>query len=198
MFRRPSCDALILAIGLVAAVPGPLLIQAAAQGAKRAELKIDLGEDRMISNKALTVSVRKELTPELRRQIAQAMSNYPDATVRLTLGGVIPPAERKSIQGFRVFLNKPDATAATDLDDPHFVKSVAFSPTVDTPQAFTIDILKTIVALKKSEQFDILNPKKPLKFTIVAIPASGAAQVTDDDSFSVRNLAITIPKSKKD
>jgi hypothetical protein len=152
----------------------------------------------MISDKALTVSLRAELTPLVRSQIAQAINLYPKSTVRLTLGGVTPPVDRKAILGFKVFLNKPDATTATPLDDPHYVKSVEFAPTRDgTPQAFAFDIVRTLVALKKSDQLDILDPEKPLNVTIVANPAPGVSRLPDEAWFSVRTLTIKVPEPEK-
>ena len=129
---------------------GLFLSRAAAQKNKHDEVKVVLGEASMISNRPLTVSMRESLTPQLRSQLAHAIKLYPKATVRLTLGGVTPPAERKSIHGFRVFLNKPDATVATPLDDPHYIRSIEFAPTTkNIPQAFAFDILKTLVALQE-------------------------------------------------
>jgi hypothetical protein len=179
MIRHPFRNAVILALGLVGgefldATGGsePFVGQANAQGKNRDEIKVLLRQNRMISDKPLTVSLRKDLTPHLRSQIAEAIKRYPDATVRLTLGGVIPPAQRKSIHGFRVFLNKPDATAATPDDDPHYVRSIEFEPTTDSdPQAFAFDILKTLVALEKSKKLDIMDSNQPFDVTIVANPA---------------------------
>jgi hypothetical protein len=202
MFRRAFRGAVFLALGLVgvefldaAGASGLFLSPVAAQKKKNDEVIIALGEESMISNKPLTVSMREDLTPQVRSQIAEAIKLYPKATVRLTLGGVTPPAERKSIHGFKVFLNKPDATAVTPLDDPHYVTSKEFAPTTDdTPQAFAFDILKTLVAIKKSEQLDILDPEKALKVTIVASPAPGVSRLPDEASFSVHSLTIKVPE----
>jgi hypothetical protein len=171
--------------------------RATAEEKKQHEVKIVLGDKGMISDRPITISVQEALTPQLRSQIAQAIKHYPEATVRLTLGGVTPPSERKSIQGFKVFLNKPDATAATPVDDPHYARSIEFAPTNDAPQAFAFDILRTLVALKKFEQFDILDPEKPFKVTIVPNPAPGVSRLPDEASFSVHTLALEVPEPKK-
>jgi hypothetical protein len=204
MFRRPFRSAVLLAIGLVgseflvaAGAPGPFLNQTAAQKKKQDEVKIALGDESMVTNKPLTVSMREELTPKLRSKIARAMELYPEATVRLKLE-VSPPESRESILGFKVFLNKPDATAATPVDDPHYVTTKVFATTRgDIPQAFIFDVLKTLAALKKSEKLDIMDAEKPLKLTIVANPAPGVERLPDDASFAVNGLTVKVSEPVK-
>ena len=183
----------------VGPAPNELLASSsAAIGAEQDEAKVALTEDGMVTEKALTVSMNDQLTKKLRSQIAEAIERYPDATVRLTLRGVSPPAERKLIHGFNVFLNKPDATAATPEDDPHFVRAVEFEPTTDSsPQSFSFDLLRSLVRLNKLEKLDIMDTKKPLKITIVAIPAPGVSRIPLDASFSVRELAVRVPPRRK-
>ena len=183
----------------VGPAPNELLASSsAAIGAEQDEAKVALTEDGMVTEKALTVSMNDQLTKKLRSQIAEAIERYPDATVRLTLRGVTPPAERKLIHGFNVFLNKPDATAATPEDDPHFVRAVEFEPTTDSsPQSFSLDLLRSLVRLNKLEKLDIMDTKKPLKITIVAIPAPGVSRIPLDASFSVRELAVRVPPRRK-
>src|SRR5689334_6234281 len=98
MFRGLCHDAVLLAFGLLvgelldaSGASGLFLGRASAQGSHRDEIKVDVREESMISEKPLTVSMRERFTPHLRSQIAEAIKGYPRATVRLTLGGVIPP-----------------------------------------------------------------------------------------------------------
>jgi tyrosinase len=56
--------------------------------------------------------------------IASALQGGPHTRVVLTVGDVQMPPKRDFY--VRVFLNKPDATAETSIDDPHFAGSFAF------------------------------------------------------------------------
>jgi hypothetical protein len=154
------------------------------------EVSVTVPEDRMrIKNEGLTVSL--PLTEGLRLRVLQAIDRYPDATVRLSLRGVEPPLDRRAINGFNIFLNKPDATASTSETDPHFVRASEFQPTSESaPQPFSADVLRTLVRLQKRGE---LNLDKPLQITIVAIPASGYRQIPEEASFSVRELALSVP-----
>lgn len=205
MSRSRFCRSISCLLGLLAlfhgAGPAPdglLARSSAAMGAEQDEAKVTLPEDGMVTDEALTVSMSDQLTKKLRSQIAEAIKRYPDATVRLTLRGVTPPAERKLIHGFNVFLNKPDATASTPEDDPHFVRAVEFQPTTDSsPQAFSFDLLRSLVRLHKLEKLDIMDPRKPLTITIVPIPAPGVSRIPHESSFFVHEFALRVPHKRK-
>jgi hypothetical protein len=163
-------------------------------GAASSEVRVTLPEDAMtITDKALTTSIPP--TKRLQSEIADAIARYPDATVRLSIRGVRPPLRRNAIHGFNIFLNKPDANASTPEDDPHFVRAVEFEPTTEhTPQGFNVNLLRTLVELHKRKE---LNVAKPLKITIVAIPAPGVSRIPEEASFSVRELALTVPARRR-
>ena len=154
------------------------------------EVKVILKEEDMtITDKPRTVDI--PLNETIRPQIAEALARYPDATVRLSIRGVHPPVNREAINGFNLFLNKPNANAATSEKDPHFVGATEFSPTAEnTPQGFNVDLLRTLVKLHRRGQFDL---EKPLKITIVPIPAPGVSRIPDEASFAVRELTLTVP-----
>jgi tyrosinase len=76
---------------------------------------------------AITAEVGKVSTSALSLEtaaIASALQRGPHTRVVLTVGDVQMPPKRDFY--VRVFLNKPDVTAETSIDDPHFAGSFAF------------------------------------------------------------------------
>jgi hypothetical protein len=63
--------------------------------------------------------------------------------------------------GVLVFLNKPDATAKTPLNDPHYIGSFDFFPAGAATQDFTLDL---------SPAFDKTAAPGRIAITLVALP----------------------------
>ncbi len=153
----------------------------------------DKPEDKMaLTEKPLTVAV--EPTAEIRSALAAAAKPAPKVAVHLVLGGVVPPKEREQIEGVRVFLNKDDATRATSIDDPHFVCAFAFAPTTQRdPQEFNLDLTRTVAELGRQGKLD---STKPLRITLIAVPAMGAKELPAQFSVPVGKVSIKVKASK--
>src|SRR5262245_10071857 len=73
----------------------------------------------------MPATVELILDESTQSRVMAALDQTPVQTVRLAVRGVTPPAD-ESVTGFRIFLNKPKASATTHDDDPHFVAAVVF------------------------------------------------------------------------
>ena len=140
-------------------------------------------EKMAITEKPLTVRI--DPTDELRAAVKTA----PKSTIQLSLDDVVPPAKRDLISGVRVFLNK-EATHETATDDPHYVTAFVFSPTrKQEPEGYNLDLTATLTRLHKAGELDLT---KPLRITLVAVPAAGVKEFPDDFSISVGRVAIEL------
>src|SRR5688572_13734328 len=82
--------------------------------------------DMVITQTPITISI--PLNNSLQRAIEDALSSE-EKTIRLLVKNLIPPSE-SGVTGFAVFVEKPDATAATSSEDKHYVDARAFGPRV--------------------------------------------------------------------
>jgi hypothetical protein len=142
------------------------------------------------------VSVLLRPDEQLRIQIGSALDE-PDGHVRLAVQGILPPPEPQSklVGGVKVFLNLPDASAATSEKDRHFVGVFSLQPTSETRlQGVNLDLTPTLRALQKSKDLDL---GKPLSITLIAIPSAKVDQLPDELKMPFREVSVTVPSSKK-
>ncbi|MEM8959848.1 MAG: hypothetical protein AAGD38_00080 [Acidobacteriota bacterium] len=90
---------------------------------KSAPTSVVVAAERAITS-GQPVTVRLPLDDTLVEAIMRH-HNDTDTTLRLSLEGVQTPTAQASV---RVFLNRPDATLDTPIDDPHYVGDVGFFP----------------------------------------------------------------------
>jgi hypothetical protein len=129
-------------------------------------------------------------TDQLREQIKQAVQSAKPQTVRLSVDGVVPPAN-EALVGFRVFVNKPDATAQTKASDPHYAGGLAFSPTASSePQSFVLNIAPALSKLQSQAKLDL---SKALEVTLVPIPADQAHPLPENLSVPVKKVNVSVP-----
>jgi hypothetical protein len=137
-----------------------------------------------ITKKPLTVRI--DPTDELRAAVKAA----PKASVQLSLDDLVPPARRELIRGVRVFLNKDDATSETATDDPHYVTAFVFSPTRgQEPEGYNLDLTAALARLHKAGELDLA---KPLRITLVAVPAPGVKELPADFSIPVGRVSAEV------
>ena len=82
--------------------------------------------------------------------------------------------EGSSVTGFRVFVNAPDAGAATPIDDPTYVTSFSFFPAPEEGSAagsFVVDIGPALTKLAAQGEDRL---EAPLTVTLVPIGAEDA------------------------
>ncbi|MEQ8965993.1 MAG: tyrosinase family protein [Azospirillaceae bacterium] len=99
-----------------------------------------------------------------------------ESRLLLQLGDVTPPATNDAF--VRVFVNKPDATPDTPIDDPHYAGSFAFffdsemrgrMPEMTTPDYY-VDVTDTVRDLR---QAGMLSDGDSVELTLVATPFEG-------------------------
>lgn len=140
-----------------------------------------------ITDKPLTVRI--EPSNELRASLDAATKRKPMLSIRLTLEGVVPPVQRKLIEGIRVYINKPDATRDTSTDDSHFVAAFAFTPDDGRdPENLNFDLTRSLAELSRERKLDLT---KPLWITLVAVPTEGNKKLPKDFSVSVGKVSVT-------
>jgi hypothetical protein len=150
------------------------------------------GKRLVITNKPLTLSV--ESTPKTQESLAAATKPGSKVAVTLALKGVVPPERRDQVEGIRVFLNKDDATQDTSTDDPHFVTVFAFSSTDQRePYGVNLDLTRAVIGLSKKSELDTT---KPLRITLVAVPASGLKNLPAAFSVPVGTVSIETSQVK--
>jgi len=167
-----------LAISLTVATVAPA---APSDANKKTEGKL------AITDKPLTVRV--ELSNELRASLEAAAKKASTVSIRLTLEGVVPPVQRKLIEGIRVYINKPNATQDTSTDDPHFVAAFAFTPDGgQNPENLNLDLTRSLAELSRRGKLDLT---KPLQITLVAAPAEGIKKLPKNFSVAVGKVSVT-------
>ena len=182
MFAKRILMHVGLAIGLVTTAVAP--------GA-RADDK-PRGEKMAITDKPLTIKVEPD--DALRTGLTDAVKPKSKTTIRLTLTGVVPPAQRDQVEGVRVFLNKEDATRETSIEDPHYVTAFVFAPTTKRDaQEFNLDLTRAVGELGRRGELD---PAKPLRVTLVAVPAQGVKQLPVDISVPVGGASVRAEPAK--
>ena len=146
-----------------------------------------------ITDKPLTVKI--EPSEQLRLDLAAAIKPAAKVSIRLTLHGVVPPERRDLTEGIRVFLNKDDATRTTPIDDPHYVSSIVFAATNERdPQGFHMDLTRTVAELTRQGKLDLA---KPLRITLIGVPAEGLKDLPPAFSVPVAKVSITADAVRK-
>lgn len=146
----------------------------------------------VLTEKPATVQIT--LDEKLRAEITKAVADPArPQTIRLIVQGVSLPAEAlKEKAGIKLFLNKPNATAATSEKDPHFVGAVDFQPTTDRkPQSFLLDLGPAVAELRRTKQIDL---HQPLEVTFAAIPSP--EQPNAQVKIPIDSVKVTVPKQK--
>ena len=156
--------------------PGPPAATAAASEEDTAEAAAMTAET--MAERPLTlaepVTLRLEPPPELLEAV-RALGTGEDRppTLRLTLEDLERPAEAEVT--VRVFVNRPDASAATPIDSPGYVGDVGFFPStaaaagdeVDPESTFLLDLGPALAALPPGER---LVDGRFIDVTLVAVP----------------------------
>lgn len=150
--------------GTVAA-PEEDAVEAAAMAQTRADRPLTLGQP---------VTLRLEPPPELLEAVrALGTGDGRQPTLRLTLEELERPAEAEVT--VRVFVNRPEASAATPIDAPGYVGDVGFFPTtasaagaeVVPESTFLLDLGPALAALPPGER---LVDGRFLDVTLLAVP----------------------------
>jgi hypothetical protein len=176
MFAKLALGILVAAVAVPPAVranPGP------GDGPKGRQV---------LTDKPLTVRVGT--TDRLEAALAAAADRDPKFVIRLALDGVVPPENRAGSGGVRVFVNKNDATHETPTDDLHFVTAFDFSPTGGREaQGFNLDLTRTVKELRRRGELD---PAKPLRITLVAVPAEGVKKLPEGFSVPIERVTVEV------
>jgi hypothetical protein len=136
----------------------------------------------------LNVEVSGEELAEVNRAVSGEGASLP---LRLKINGLIPPRSTSKVYGFKMFFNKPNATAETSEKDPHFVGAVAFQPTADQkPQSFYLDLNRTLNELHRGKQLDL---KQPLNVTIVPL-SKDSEQPAEKVRIPVESVQVRVSK----
>jgi tyrosinase len=127
---------------------------------------------RQVTEVGATLDVTRAVTVPLRLpgglDVTAAATGDERVLVR---AAVVPPDDDSTY--VRVFINAPEATARTDLDDPHYAGSFGFftHSSVDQhahgPQDFFIDVTDTLTELRARGLF---TPGEDIDLTLVTVP----------------------------
>lgn len=115
-----------------------------------------------------------------------------DLRLMLTVGGVTPPSSEDFF--VRVFVNLPEATAATPIDDPHYAGSFAFfsdarhahDDSMPKP-GYLVDLTNTVAELAAAGAMVDINQ---LDIQLVTVPLANRA--LELESFQLESLELTI------
>jgi len=145
----------------------------------------------VLTEKPATVQV--PLTAEKTAEIEQALAEGDSPkTVKLSVSGVVPPDAGSKVSGFKVYIDKPNATAESSENDPHFVGAVSFQATTDaSPQSFALDLKDALMALKHGK----LGGDHNLTLTFVPLIEGQAANAnTNAVKMPIRSVEVLVPK----
>jgi hypothetical protein len=103
-----------------------------------------------------------------------------NAPVILAIEGVVG----QPVQPIRinVFVGKPDATAKTSTDDPHFVGYIAIAPKYGADKTRGVEV---------SRSFDVSNldfSAQPTGMPVTLVPVAGIAEAPSDLTLTVRQI----------
>jgi hypothetical protein len=113
-----------------------------------------------------------------------------DAPIHLGLAGTLVINNGKSPKAIRVFVNKPDATEATPIDDPHYVFSSAFGTRKVEAYSFS-DVRNIAPVLRQLHARKELHLNQPLTLTLVVTP-----EFKDAAAFRIDESTIEFPPAK--
>lgn len=136
-----------------------------------------------------------------RAQIAAAMAAGPRQRLLLTLGDVELP---KSADFFvRVFLNKPDASPQTPLDDPHYAGSFAFffdghgghTASTAAPRAgYIVEVTETLRQLNRA---GALPNMEEVSIQLVPVPFEDREDKARGQRFTLERLELGVVSVKE-
>ncbi|MDE1148081.1 MAG: hypothetical protein PW843_15885 [Azospirillaceae bacterium] len=119
----------------------------------------------------------------------------PDVLLRITVGAIRNPSDIGL--GLRLFLNQPDATAATPDTAPGYLGNVAFFPSSPPagapPQSFVIN-LRTALAERGAETLRRLA-KAPPRVTVILVPLTNGQARADAASAQVTGMTLELQKN---
>jgi len=145
-------------------------------------------------NTQIPLSMTFDLTPE---SVQQLIDKNNQARILLNIG----LARFPDLNNFfvRVFINKPDANAATKMDDPNYAGSFAFFGTngepgqnhIDMPHhkpGYIVDLTPVMIRLRKE---NLIQSREPISVQLVTVPI-GDITLQKLQTLSIENIDLTI------
>jgi hypothetical protein len=119
-------------------------------------------------------------------QVAKALDGKTSRSVALSLRGVKVPDGWNPRTSIHVFVNKPDATAATSPRDENFVFAFHLSPLdPEEPQNFGMDLAPALARTR-------WQPGQSLKVTFVVVPPKNV-ELPKDLKVPFEEVVISLP-----
>jgi hypothetical protein len=145
------------------------------------------------------VTVLLKLDGSLRDQINKGLQD-PKFVVHLHIAGSLATMLPEAPIGLRIFLNKPDATSETSVEDDHYVSGLSFpdqSVSTENPQANkpSFSMVRNIgPVLQRLKAKNELRLDQGLKVTVVVVPSTVAEKT--ELLIQVKKAEIKLPPQK--
>jgi hypothetical protein len=133
------------------------------------------------------------LGSDVRRRLDRQLAGGSLEVARLVLRDLRPRAAG-GLKGVRIFVEKPDADAATPVDDPHYAGNFVLG--LEPSQTMLWNIAPTLSRLRRSGALtaDDLAVKKALRITFVPDPVEPAVPLSKDFALTFSGLTIELPQ----
>lgn len=133
-----------------------------------------------------------ELTDEARQRLETQLAGGSLTVARLLLRD-LRPRSAQALKGVRIFLEKPDATLATPVDDPHYAGN--FVPGLEADQSTLLNVAPTLASLWRSGALTArgLAERKRLRVTFVPEKWDWAAALPQDFALPFGSLTLEVP-----
>jgi hypothetical protein len=142
---------------------------------------------------AAPTTIAIDLDEPTRQELTRRLTDGSLRVARLRLGD-ITPRSADTLKGVRLFVEKPDATLTTPVDDPHYATSFVrgFSP----PDTALLNLAPTLLRLWRSGTLtsDRLEKTKALRITFVPEPSDAIPVLPADFALTIQAIALDIPR----
>ncbi|MGH8614078.1 MAG: hypothetical protein ACREYF_19135 [Gammaproteobacteria bacterium] len=136
---------------------------------------------------AAPTTVEVAIPEDVRRHVQRHLGQKSLETVRLVVRDLRPEAA-DALKGVRLFLDRPDADAATPVDDPHYAGNFVLG--LDDSQTFLWNIAPTLARIWRAPD---LTTKKTLQVTFVPETWEPATRLSEQFALRFASVELEAP-----
>lgn len=138
------------------------------------------------------------LDEETRRTLTRHLADGSLTVARLAIRDVRPgETDAYALKGVRIFIEKPDATVRTPVDDPHYAG--AFVPGLDPSESSLLNVAPALVRLWNAGTLtrEMLERRTSLRATFVGDAMDAATGLPPTFALTIQNLALEVPRQQQ-
>lgn len=142
---------------------------------------------------AAPVTFNVALEDEVRQSLERQLAGGSLEVARLVIHN-LRPRSAKALKGVRIFIEKPDASVNTPVDDPHYTGNFVLG--LEASQSMLLNIAPTLSRLWQAGELapKVLAERRALRITFVPEPWDDATALAKDFSLPFESLTIEVPR----